>query len=125
MTPSGGSVINALLADGIFTPRAVTRSTNSPAAKALEARGCEVVEADLGSKEAVRRAVEGAECVFGVSGGFLGLDLKCATLVYLPFEISLTLGRELANGCQIDSRVRCKTGADLHTKNFTPDSFSH
>ncbi|KAI5888909.1 NAD(P)-binding protein [Schizophyllum commune H4-8] len=63
----GGSVINALLADGVFTPRAVTRSTNSPAAKALEARGCEVVDADLGSKEAVRRAVEGAECVFGVT----------------------------------------------------------
>ncbi|KAI5828653.1 NAD(P)-binding protein [Schizophyllum commune Tattone D] len=59
----GGSVVDALLADGIFTPRAVTRDANSAAARALEARGCEVVEANTADKEAVRRAVEGAECV--------------------------------------------------------------
>lgn len=67
-TSPGGSVITALLADGIFTPRAVTRSASSPAAQALLDRGCEVVEANLGDQEAVTRAVEGAECVFGVSG---------------------------------------------------------
>ncbi|KAI5887676.1 NAD(P)-binding protein [Schizophyllum commune H4-8] len=58
----GGSVIDALLADDIFTPRAVTRDASSAAAKALEARGCEVVEANAADKEAVRRAVQGAEC---------------------------------------------------------------
>ncbi|KAL1757071.1 hypothetical protein FB107DRAFT_289580 [Schizophyllum commune] len=67
----GGSVITALLADGTFTPRAVTRSANSPAAQALTARGCEIVEANTGDKDAVRRAVEGAECVFGVTVPFM------------------------------------------------------
>ncbi|KAL1692601.1 hypothetical protein GGG16DRAFT_123900 [Schizophyllum commune] len=66
----GGSVVDALLADGIFTPRAVTRDANSAAARALEARGCEVVEANTADKEAVRRAVEGAECVFAVTVPF-------------------------------------------------------
>ncbi|KAL1675152.1 hypothetical protein EV122DRAFT_254040 [Schizophyllum commune] len=66
----GGSVITALLANGIFTPRAVTRSASSPTAQALRDCGCEVVEANLGDREAVRRAMEGAESVFGVTVPF-------------------------------------------------------
>ena len=79
----GGSVVDALLADGIFTPRAVTRDANSAAARALEARGCEVVEANTADKEAVRRAVEGAECVFAVSTAMLqnwGIETNDAML---------------------------------------------
>ena len=59
--------MNALLSDGTFTPRAVTTDANSDAAKALADRGCEVVEANFDDKNAIERAVTGAECVFLVS----------------------------------------------------------
>ncbi|KAL1678401.1 hypothetical protein EV122DRAFT_290338 [Schizophyllum commune] len=61
---TGSSVVNALLSDGTFTPRAVTTDASSDAAKALADRGCEVVEAKFDDKEAIERAVTGAECVF-------------------------------------------------------------
>ncbi|KAG8802008.1 NmrA-like domain-containing protein 1 [Serendipita sp. 398] len=44
---TGGGFIDAVLKDGSFTPRAVTRNPDSDAAKALAARGVEVVKADL------------------------------------------------------------------------------
>ncbi|KZV88802.1 NmrA-domain-containing protein [Exidia glandulosa HHB12029] len=63
----GGAVVRTLLKDGTFTPRAVTRNANSDAARALAAQGAEVVEANLGDYEAVKKAVTGAEVVFGVT----------------------------------------------------------
>ncbi|KAL1741176.1 NmrA-like domain-containing protein [Schizophyllum fasciatum] len=63
----GSSVVHALLQDGTFNPRAVTRDANSEAARKLADQGCQVVQADLGDKEAVKRAVTGAECVFLVT----------------------------------------------------------
>ena len=57
-------MVHALLKDGIFKPRAVTRHANSESAKKLAALGCEIAEAELADKEAVKRAVTGAECVF-------------------------------------------------------------
>ncbi|KAL1717771.1 hypothetical protein EV715DRAFT_291892 [Schizophyllum commune] len=63
----GSSVVNALLSDGTFTPRAVTTDASSDAAKALADKGCEVVEAKFDDKEAIERAVTGAECVFLVT----------------------------------------------------------
>ncbi|KAL1742337.1 hypothetical protein HDZ31DRAFT_43470 [Schizophyllum fasciatum] len=60
----GGSAIDALLKDGTFTPRAVTRSAGSAAARALASKGVEIAEAALNDKAAVARAVAGAECVF-------------------------------------------------------------
>lgn len=66
--------MDALLADGTFTPRAVTRNLESDAAKKLKARGAEVVRADLGDKESIKKAVAGSEGVFGVR-----LRLDCHT----------------------------------------------
>jgi CheY-specific phosphatase CheX len=43
----GGSVVNSFLKDGTYAVRAVTRNVNSEKAKALHARGVEVVTADL------------------------------------------------------------------------------
>ncbi|XP_035683390.1 nmrA-like family domain-containing protein 1 [Branchiostoma floridae] len=43
----GGSVTNALLEDRDFKVRAVTRNASSDKAKALQAKGAEVVTADL------------------------------------------------------------------------------
>lgn len=104
----GSSVVDALLSEGIFVPRAVTRSAGSTAAKALAARGCEVVEADACDKEAVRRAVDGAECVFGVTVPFTsapeleqGLNMvdasKEAGVKFFVFS-SLVSAAEVSNG---------------------------
>ena len=64
---SGSAVVDHLLKDGTFVPRAVTRDPNSAASRALAARGAEVVAGDLGDKESVKKALKGAEVVFGVS----------------------------------------------------------
>lgn len=63
----GTSACRALIADGTFKPRAVTRDASSASARALADIGCEVVEARFDDKEALKRAVTGAECVFLVT----------------------------------------------------------
>ncbi|KAH8113593.1 NmrA-domain-containing protein [Phellopilus nigrolimitatus] len=61
----GSSVVDYLLKDGSFRVRAVTRNTDSEKARALVARGAEVVSANYNDPEAVRKAFEGAYGVFG------------------------------------------------------------
>lgn len=63
----GSAVVHALLKDGTFTPRAVTRDVNSTSALSLAQLGAEVVAADFGDKEALKNAVAGAEVVFLVT----------------------------------------------------------
>ncbi|KAI5900100.1 NAD(P)-binding protein [Schizophyllum commune H4-8] len=71
---TGSSVVHALLKDGTFKPRAVTRNANSESARKLAELGCEIAEADLGDKEAIKKAVQGAECVFLVTMPFTPLS---------------------------------------------------
>ncbi|KAK7008462.1 NmrA domain-containing protein [Favolaschia claudopus] len=61
----GAAVLEHILKDGKYTPRAVTRSLNSDKAKALIARGIEVVEGNLWDKESLKKAIKGSEAVFG------------------------------------------------------------
>ncbi|KAJ6511251.1 hypothetical protein DFH09DRAFT_270595 [Mycena vulgaris] len=61
----GSAVLDAVLAEGKYTPRAVSRSLDSTASKALIAKGVEVVKADLFNLESVKAAVRGSEAVFG------------------------------------------------------------
>ncbi len=58
----GGGLAHAILNDSNseFSVRAVTRDTNSDKAKALEAMGAELVQADLAKPEEVAKAMEGA-----------------------------------------------------------------
>ncbi|KAF7320716.1 NmrA domain-containing protein [Mycena chlorophos] len=63
----GSAVVDAVLADGTFTPRAISRSVDSEKSKALAARGVEVVAANLFDKESVKKAFRGSEVVFGVT----------------------------------------------------------
>ncbi|KAG8216856.1 hypothetical protein J3R82DRAFT_7119 [Butyriboletus roseoflavus] len=63
----GSSVVRTLLADGTFTPRAVTRNTNSEKALRLKALGAEVVQGDLWDVPSLTNAMNGAEGVFGVT----------------------------------------------------------
>ncbi|KAL1742101.1 hypothetical protein HDZ31DRAFT_84366 [Schizophyllum fasciatum] len=67
----GGSVVNSILNDAAasskFTVRAITRDIQKDSAKALAAKGVEVVAADLNDKDSLRRAFHGAHGVYGVT----------------------------------------------------------
>ncbi|KAJ6493319.1 NAD(P)-binding protein [Mycena sanguinolenta] len=61
----GSAVLEAVLADGRYTPRAVTRNLDSNASKALIARGIEVVVGNLWDTESLKTAIRGSEAGFG------------------------------------------------------------
>ncbi|KAF7373103.1 NmrA domain-containing protein [Mycena sanguinolenta] len=63
----GSSVLNAVLADETFTPRAISRNADSERVRALRAKGVEVVKADLFDVESLKEAIKGSEAVFGVT----------------------------------------------------------
>ncbi|KAJ6472883.1 NAD(P)-binding protein [Mycena vitilis] len=63
----GSAILNAVLADGKYTPRGVSRSLDSDASKALIAKGVEVVVGNLFDKESLKKAIRGSEAVFGVT----------------------------------------------------------
>ena len=65
----GGGLCRAILADpsGGFACRAITRDPNKDKAKALAAKGAEVVKADLDDVESLKRAFAGAYGVYGVT----------------------------------------------------------
>jgi uncharacterized protein YbjT (DUF2867 family) len=61
----GGSLIAALAGSGLAI-HAMTRKTDSPAARALQAGGATLVQADLDDADSLRRALDGAWGVFAV-----------------------------------------------------------
>ncbi|KAL5500814.1 hypothetical protein ACEPAH_9201 [Sanghuangporus vaninii] len=65
----GGSVVEYLLndPDHSFRVRGLTRNVDSQKAKALSARGVEIVKADLNDVESLKKAFEGAHGVFGLT----------------------------------------------------------
>ncbi|MGE5231858.1 MAG: NmrA/HSCARG family protein [Deltaproteobacteria bacterium] len=65
----GGGVVRAILRDktGGFAARAITRNVSSEKAKALAQAGAEVVAADAGDEESLKRAFAGAHGVFCVT----------------------------------------------------------
>ncbi len=63
----GGSVARALLERGVFAVRAITRKTDSPAARALRDLGAEIVQGDLDDPASLAAALEGVYGVFGVT----------------------------------------------------------
>lgn len=68
----GGSVAAALLADGTFAVRAVTRDTSKPPAVKLKEAGAEVVSADLDSEKSLEAALDGAYGAFVVTNAHEG-----------------------------------------------------
>ncbi|XP_075035198.1 nmrA-like family domain-containing protein 1 [Mixophyes fleayi] len=60
----GGSVADALLQDGSFAVRAVTRDASKPAAVKLQEAGAEVVSADLDNEKSLEAALTGAYAAF-------------------------------------------------------------
>ncbi|KAJ7330341.1 hypothetical protein DFH08DRAFT_882414 [Mycena albidolilacea] len=63
----GASVLQKLLKDGTFSPRAITRDTKSEAAVKLQQQGAEVVRADTADKASLVNALRGSEAVFAVT----------------------------------------------------------
>ncbi|KAI0063048.1 NAD(P)-binding protein [Artomyces pyxidatus] len=63
----GGSVVDAFLKDPVYRVRAVTRDPLSSSAKALSAKGAEVVQGDLLDVESLKRAFHGANVVYGMT----------------------------------------------------------
>jgi ornithine cyclodeaminase/alanine dehydrogenase-like protein (mu-crystallin family) len=67
----GGSVVNHILAHPELSKqykiRAITRDPSSKKGQALEARGAEVVSADLNDSESIKKAINGSSAVFGVT----------------------------------------------------------
>lgn len=67
----GGSVIDSILSDqkaaSKFHIKAVTRDVNKDNAKALAAKGAEVVSADMNDKESLHKVIKGAYGVFSVT----------------------------------------------------------
>ena len=65
----GGGLCEAILNDssGGFACRAITRDPNKAKAKALAAKGAEVVKADLDDVESLKEAFAGAYAVYGVT----------------------------------------------------------
>ena len=63
----GGRVIRALLAEGAWRVRAMTRDPRSAAALALRASGAEVVRGDLADPATLPAALEGADVVYAAS----------------------------------------------------------
>ncbi|MGE3799396.1 MAG: NmrA/HSCARG family protein [Candidatus Kapaibacterium sp.] len=65
----GGSLAEAILSDpdSQFSVRAITRNASSEKAKALAAKGAEVVEADVENVESLKKAFDGAYGAFCVT----------------------------------------------------------
>ena len=65
----GGGLVRAILADpsGGFAARAITRDPNKDKAKALAAKGAEVVKADIDDLASLKKAFTGAHGVYGVT----------------------------------------------------------
>ncbi|KAJ7704794.1 hypothetical protein B0H17DRAFT_1301678 [Mycena rosella] len=72
----GAAVLNALLKDGTFTPRAIARNPESEAALKLKALGIEVVKGDSLDKTSLVSALRGSEAVFAVTAPIFPLKAE-------------------------------------------------
>lgn len=88
----GGSVVRALLNDGSFAVRTITRNRHSEAAKALSNQGVQVVEADLDDLTSLKAAFEGSRAIFATTNFFeqiLNVTLELAILLESQRGINL------------------------------------
>ncbi|KAL1681154.1 hypothetical protein EV122DRAFT_288197 [Schizophyllum commune] len=90
----GGSVVDSILGDATasarFAVRAVTRDVSKPSAKALVAKGAEVVSANLDDKESLRTAIKGSYGVFAVTNFW----------EYIDGDREIAQGKNIADVCK-------------------------
>lgn len=109
----GGSVIRALLHHPEYSLRAVTRSAQSEAARALAALGVEVVTADLEDAASLRAAFAGSHAIFAVTNFF-------ETVATLGIEGSME--RETRMGVQLADAVAATPSLAHYVWSTLPDS---
>ncbi|KAI1079915.1 hypothetical protein F5B20DRAFT_541594 [Whalleya microplaca] len=63
----GLSIVMAFLSEPGYKVRGITRNPNSEKAKALTAKGVEMVQGELGDPTSLERAFEGAHIIFGMT----------------------------------------------------------
>ncbi|KAK8151142.1 hypothetical protein IWX90DRAFT_96561 [Phyllosticta citrichinensis] len=63
----GSSIVRVMLETGEWKVRAVTRNPESDAAKAIAAKGAEIVVADYDDEKSVKKAFEGAQAIFALT----------------------------------------------------------
>jgi len=66
----GGSVITAALKEGTWKIRGITRNVDSDSAKALTAKGVEMVTADLNDEQSLLKAFQGSTAIYAVTDFF-------------------------------------------------------
>ncbi|MEV7084731.1 NmrA family NAD(P)-binding protein [Streptomyces sp. NPDC093085] len=108
----GGATARALLAAGVPV-RALVRDPATDRAKAIEARGAELVTGDLHDRDSVIRAAQGARAVFSV-------QMPAITAEGFDFEGEVAQGVNLVEGAKaagVPQFVHTSvTGAGQHTE---------
>ncbi|KAF2662013.1 NAD(P)-binding protein [Lophiostoma macrostomum CBS 122681] len=76
----GGSIAEVVLdspeLSKQYSVRAITRSSSNPKVHALQAKGAEIVEADLGNPSSLKAALTGAHTVFAITTTQYGQDTR-------------------------------------------------
>jgi len=135
----GGSVVDSALAAGQYHVRAITRNTTSDKAKALVARGAEVVSADLNDESSLVAAFAGSTAIYAVTDFFepfaksgpeqamiveiqqgKNLANAAANTPTLKHYIWSTLpnGREISGGKYVVPHFDAKTKIDAYIKSL-------
>ncbi|KAF7556801.1 hypothetical protein G7Z17_g1152 [Cylindrodendrum hubeiense] len=66
----GGSVVRALVKDGSYHVRAITRNPQSDGGKALAKSGAQVVQADVNDYNSLEKAFEGSHVIYALTDFF-------------------------------------------------------
>jgi uncharacterized protein YbjT (DUF2867 family) len=74
----GGAVAQALISNGSWHVRAITRDPTSAVARRLEAAGAELMPADMDDLESLKRGLAGAYGAYSVQGTDRGSDIETA-----------------------------------------------
>lgn len=108
----GGGVVNALLVDGDFKIRGVTRNLSSEKAEALKSKGVEMVKADLDDVDSLKKAMEGAYGAFFLTNFWEHMDAKkeMSQLKNLADAASASGIQHVVNSTLEDTRKFVKEG---------------
>ncbi|KAK5733499.1 hypothetical protein LTR17_009616 [Elasticomyces elasticus] len=110
----GGFVVTTFLGDAAWKVRGITRNKSSAKAQSLEARGVQVVEADMSRPTDLKAALDGASVIFAVSD-FMG--------IYFDPALQTTPGRD-RNECAAEQEAQqLKNVIDQAAKTSTLERF--
>lgn len=103
----GGGLVNALLADGTFAVRALTRNPDSDKSKAMSAKGVEVVRADFDDAATLDAAFEGAYGAYLVTNFWehMSAEKEMEQLKVLAAAVKKAGVKHVVNSTLEDTRV--------------------